>query len=758
LAWEEKSISPRTAATAETNSARLSTKQTFPFKGIKKLKPVQESGARSPTHAQAHQQQVQKRDNVEVFPEYVGNYSVQFPRCELDGDLKEPLYLRLYRRRMRWGLIGGENLVVNGILEDWEDGPPPQQLQIPHQPLYVGGKDIQMRRELQEEVDLGIAQWCPNAKVKYLLRSFLIPKTGGEFRKILDCTPINEYIRDLKFKMEDQRTVAQVLQRNMWGVTVDITKAFHHIRVGEELRPYLCTRYHHHIAQYLSMPFGLKSAPRIFSRIMHHCISVARREWPLLTFIQYMDDILILALEEQQLREFAPQFIQFLKDLGWLINKKKSNLSPAQKFQYLGWEWSTVNMNVALTMEKNGMLKKLVRRWISYAEKNDVVPIRSLASMIGRLSQTRLQHRNASLYLSFLNTLKSKAVRAIGWEGRVRMNRSVLPDLLWWRQILQENIPASLLRPTAEMEMWTDASPSGWGAVVLHPQSKLFAQGKWNNTWSSNKRELVAIQMAMRYFSKLQQTRVVKHWLVHSDNKTTVYNINRRASANTLNFPMRNLFNELTRESKTLRAIYVKGVNNSEADSLSRLARSGDYTLKEGMLQRIQEGLGVTIDCDLFANRQNRQHPRYVSLSLKDRKAMARDAMSIPWTNLGIPLIHPPIPLIQRCLNKIREEGLMAVVIAPFWQGQWWSTALKALTTRLFIVGEASVVLKKGVLMMKHGDKLPPGQIAAHLVQGGTIAEMISYKRYMTCTASPIWLNTISLQSVKEPSETIEED
>jgi hypothetical protein len=129
------------------------------------------------------------RDIVEVFPEYMGNYSVQFPRCELDGDLNEPLFSRLSRRRMRWDQIGGGELVVNGVLEDWEDGPPPQQLVLPHQPVYIGGKDIQMQKELQEEVELGISQWTSQEEAKYILRSFLIPKPGGSSGKYSIARP-----------------------------------------------------------------------------------------------------------------------------------------------------------------------------------------------------------------------------------------------------------------------------------------------------------------------------------------------------------------------------------------------------------------------------------------------------------------------------------------------------------------------------------------------------------------------------------------
>jgi ribonuclease HI len=701
LVWEGKSFSPIPTATTEAPERIPSP---APGEATVPLEEPKELGAA-----------------VEEFPAYKGPYTVQFAESELDNDLEEPLYFRLFRRRERWRKIGGEALIIEGVSEDWENGPPPLQTVVPQQTLYVGGKDIQMIKELQEEIDLGVARICQEEDVSYILKSFLVPKPGGEYRKILDCTPINTFIRRRKFKMEDQSVVSQVLQPSMWAVTVDITKAFHHIQVAERLRPYLCTRYNHSLMQYIAMPFGLSSAPRTFSRVMHHCITIARREWPLLTFVQYMDDILMLAQEEQHLVELVPQVIKFLKGLGWLISEKKSRLTPSQRFHYLGWEWSTTDMTVRLMKEKNNALKQTVRQWIARAERGNIVQVRALASVIGRLSQTRLQHRSASLYLTFLNALKTKVVRDSGWEAQVKMNRSVLRDLLWWKQVLHNNTPYSLLIPKIQAEMWTDASPLGWGAVVPYNDTKLFAQGQWTNDWSSNKRELVAVQMAIRHFSKIPETNSFRSWLIHSDNQTTVFNINRRACAMSLLFPMRSLFNELLRRERTIVARYVRGVNNADADSLSRLSRAGDYSLSEGTLQKIISELKTTIDCDLFANSRNKQHHRYVTLSLKDKRALARDAFSIQWKHLGVPLVHPPIPLIQRCLNKIRDEKIVAIVVTPLWLGQWWSTALRAMTVRSVVLGETQTILKKGPLMLKFGDKLPPGQIAAHLVRGEMI-------------------------------------
>jgi hypothetical protein len=213
----------------------------------------------------------------------------------------------------------------------------------------------------------------------------------------------------------------------------------------------------------------------------------------------------------------------------------------------------------------------------------------------------------------------------------------------------------------------------------------------------------------------------------------------------------------LEKHNILLQAIHVKGVMNTQADSLSRLSRSGDYSLQQGVLRSLQRNLEVVVSCDLFANFRNKQAKRYVSLSLNDRGAMARDAFTISWKGLGLPLIHPPIPLIQRCVNKVKEEGVVAVMITPAWEGQWWSTALNSITIKSTILGESESVLEKGAQMVKHGDKLPPGKLIARLVNGGMTSEKTSYTECMQLKDSQMYLSIIDLPSEKTLSEITEE-
>jgi hypothetical protein len=437
-----------------------------------------------------------------------------------------------------------------------------------------------MMEEIRKELRAGVIRMVERQEVKMLLRVFLIPKKSGEWRKILDCTPVNRYCRDVRFKMEDHRLLAQLLKPQMWAVSIDVKAAYHHVTVDPQLAPYLSFEYDMKYYQYIGMPFGIKMAPRVFSRIMHRCMVIVRQRWKL-EVVQYMDDIWLGHMDQMYMIQVVPQVIQFLQMLGWVLNMEKSELVPKQVFRFLGWKWDSIRMTVCLSEEKCQSVRRLVKQWIQRVKRATWVSVKDLASLIGSLSATRLQYRSASLYLAELNSLKCKGVKESSWNGSVRMIRTALRDLYWWRNTLKLNISKCLVTPISQADVWTDASPTGWGAHARwmnysNQICELLAHGAWTNEWSSNKRELVAVQRSLEYFSKVHQTKHLKHWLIHSDNSTTVYNINRCASAKSLVKPMRRLFVCLERLGMTVRAMHVKGVENEKADSLSRLSRAGE--------------------------------------------------------------------------------------------------------------------------------------------------------------------------------------
>jgi hypothetical protein len=135
--------------------------------------------------------------------------------------------------------------------------------------------------------------------------------------------------------------------------------------------------------------------------------------------------------------------------------------------------------------------------------------------------------------------------------------------------------------------------------------------------------------------------------------------------------------------------------------------------------------LKVQIGADLFASGWNKQHHLYFSTE-KDRNALGRNAFLVPWHNFNIPLLHPPLPLLPRVLQRLLQERMQAVIVAPHWLRAPWSETLRQMTLQKTILGPGETVMVKGRKMATVRAELPPGDVAAYLVDTRTTQERSS--------------------------------
>jgi hypothetical protein len=570
---------------------------------------------------------------------------------------------------------------------------------------------------LQEEIAEGIVIPVPDKYVKFYNSTFLVPKRDGGFRKVLNCKELNKYMKVDHFKMEDTRTVKEVLLTNDYAVSIDLKSAYNHVSVHPSLRPYLGFVFQGKSFCYVGMPFGLSNAPRIFTKIMRKVMCHIREKWNIRGVV-YLDDLLFLHQDQEELQRVTGEILLYLDSLGWTVNEKKSELTPRQVFTYLGWEWDSTQMHVRIGTERKQALRMLVRDWSKRMQKHQRVSVRDLAALIGSLNATRLQHDQASLYLVKLNRMKDITVQREGWEAKLTLTEMIKGEMQWWNKTLKRNVPKSLLRDgPPDVHMWVDASPTGWGAWIQRPEGRLQAFAKWppeiaNQT--NNFRELWGVIMAMKRFAVYFSLSQVQHVRIHSDNSSVVFNIQRKAASRNLYPSLRHLLNLCARLGLQITSEHVAGVRNGIADSLSRLSRSGDYKLKMEVFHTMCQDLQVNPTIDLFATQRNATLPQFLSPLWRDQ-GKARDALSVPW-GMGLPYLHPPIPLIPRCLRKVLHENVPALLVLPDWKGQSWSTLLSRMTHKFVFLGKSEDVLVAGNHMQQMGDKLPPGNMIAHLL------------------------------------------
>ena len=122
-------------------------------------------------------------------------------------------------------------------------------------------------------------------------RLFLVPKKNGSWRPVIDLSTLNKFIIPEKFKMETSRSIRNAIQMNDWAVSLDLTDAYYHIMINPYSRKYQRFIANGEVLQFRVLPFGIASAPRIFTKIMGKVGAYLRMQGPQL--LQYFDDWLL---------------------------------------------------------------------------------------------------------------------------------------------------------------------------------------------------------------------------------------------------------------------------------------------------------------------------------------------------------------------------------------------------------------------------------------------------------------------------------
>ena len=95
----------------------------------------------------------------------------------------------------------------------------------------------------------------------------------------------------------------------------------------------------------MSLPFGLSSAPRVFTKILYPVVGFLRSKD--IRCVIYLDNIL-LDQDRANLMEHTAMTLSLLEVLGFLVNYPKSVLDPIQKLIFLGFIINLITKELSL--------------------------------------------------------------------------------------------------------------------------------------------------------------------------------------------------------------------------------------------------------------------------------------------------------------------------------------------------------------------------------------------------------------------------
>jgi len=164
-------------------------------------------------------------------------------------------------------------------------------------------------------------------------------QSSGKKRLILDLRHVNLYIFKQKFKCEDLNVALKVLSKGFYLFKFDLKTGHHHVEIFPEQRRFLAFSWDFgngvlkHF-QFAVLPFGLSSAPYLFTKLLRPVITSWRCKG--IPMVIFLDDGLGGGASKMKAKINSLTAHAYLLKFGFVINEEKSTWEPAQIITWLG--------------------------------------------------------------------------------------------------------------------------------------------------------------------------------------------------------------------------------------------------------------------------------------------------------------------------------------------------------------------------------------------------------------------------------------
>lgn len=586
------------------------------------------------------------------------------PATESQNQL--PLPQRLRVRAQTWQLLDSwaGQVVTSGAGIEWESGTPPPANKPPPE---IHQHALLVDQEVQDMLSLGAIRLQNPHEARFFSRVFVVPKAGGKVRPVIDFRELNKHVKTpQRFKCEGWQEVANQVTRDCLMTRLDLTKAYLHISMSVGAQPFLCFTWRGVAYTCVGLPFGLKTSPHIFTKMMRVAVGVLRSHG--IQCVVYMDDLLLLHPSLEAAQQQTRLAIDLLTGLGWSVNMEKSELQPKHSLRFLGFVINSHTLTLHVTKERLDNLTTAGRVLLA----NPRTTARKLAGFLGQLVSTREAVQPVFLHTLQLSREKCKAVRQGGWRQILTLSAEALDEVRWAVEVLPSLNATSLTVRQPKAHLWTDASDTGWGGVLKIQGESLETWGYWGPeefTQHINTKEAKACLLAVQTFKERCRHLCIR-W--HTDS-TVAYHLVRRWKSRC--FPLLNVALQLWQAAHDLHAViqpeHNPGVTNCEADRLSRMVEREDWKLNPDLFRQAVHQLGFPPEVDGFATRVNTLLPRFWSL-YPQPGCDAVDAFQQNWVQTRV-WANPPFSQIGRVLALLKKQRATCLLLAPEWPTQpWW--------------------------------------------------------------------------------------
>lgn len=548
--------------------------------------------------------------------------------------------------------------------------------------------------EITKLIEKGVIEKTNHCDGEFVSNIFLRKKKDNSYRMILNLKKFNKNLEYHHFKMDTVWTAINLMKPECYMASIDLKDAYYTVPIAKEHRKYLRFMWRGKLYQYTCMANGLSPAPRYFTKLLKPIYASLRKLGH--ENVGYIDDSYLQGDTFNECTSNVRDTEQLFTNLGFLVHEKKSVKTPSQEIVFLGFVLNSVSMTVKVTNEKCEKIQQSCRNLL---QRNEML-ILEVAQVIGYLVSCLPGVQYGKLHYRNLEIDKNKALAKNkgNYQATMCLSSDAKSDLIWWAQNIK-NESNFINRNVAEIEIKSDASKLGWGAIC----GSYTAQGMWTSTEKClhiNLLELTAVLFALKSFALYIRG---KHVKVYIDNYTAVRYVNEMGGTKSpdSNTVAKEIWMWCIQNNVWITACHLPGELNVEADSESRNFNERiEWTLNTTVFEKICN-VYCTPQIDLFATRINAKVERYVSWK-PDPGALYIDAFTVNWSTFYF-YAFPPFSLITKCLRKIEKEEAEGIFIAPVWPTQvWWPKLMKLVTAHPVILPKMENLLAIPELNLLH--------------------------------------------------------
>lgn len=205
--------------------------------------------------------------------------------------------------------------------------------------------------------DKDVIERCEEEPDQFISNIFMVPKTNGKVRIILDLSKFNDFVDKRHFKMTNIQTALALVIPGIFMSSIDLQDAYFTFPIDVKDRKFLKFRWGNELWRFRALPMGISCAPLIFTKLISPIFAFLQKQG--VQCFPYLDDSFICGKTEEECWLATQKLARLMVKLGFKVHLDKSALFPSQSLQFLGVIIDSTSMKVFLPYNKKEKVKQL---------------------------------------------------------------------------------------------------------------------------------------------------------------------------------------------------------------------------------------------------------------------------------------------------------------------------------------------------------------------------------------------------------------